>query len=87
MMKRVLLETRLQRVVGAGITASRQAGKTLLSPRKKAFWQLEPRVDRVKIVIEWIASAVNLGGIAEACLSSHMGRKAFLFFRGLMSKK
>ena len=55
------------------------SGKTLRSMRKKAFWLLEPHVHHV-MMFEWTAFAVNLGGIAEECLSSHCGREAFLFF-------
>jgi len=35
------------------------------------------------MMFEWIAVAVNLGGIAEECLSSHFGAGGFLFFRSV----
>lgn len=76
-MKRVLRLPHLQRVVGAEKTILSFARKTLRSLRKKAVMVIRPARSSRKDVIEWTATAVNLGGIAEVSLSSHMGRKAF----------
>ena len=72
----------LQRAVGAEKTVIKLAGKTLRSLRKKAFVSRTARSSR-KDVIEWIAYAVNLGGIAESfSLSSQFcGTKGFYFLK------
>ena len=46
---------------------------------EESLWQVEPHVDRVKILLSGLET-INLGGIAEASLSSHTGRKAFCIF-------
>ena len=69
----------LQRAVGAENTASvlqeKHFGACGRKPCRAGRTARSSRND----VIEWIAVAINLGGIAEACLSSHLGRKAFCF--------
>lgn len=76
-MKRVLRFPHLQRIVGAEKTVLSFARKTLRSLRKKAFMVIRTARSSRKDVMKWTAMSVNLGGIAEASLSSHMGRKAF----------
>ena len=86
-MKRVLLFLIHREPSVAESTALRSARKTLRSLRKKALSVIRTARSSRKDVVEWIATAVNLGGIAEACLSSHMGRKAFCFRRDFIINK
>ena len=80
-MKRVLQAGYFQRAVEGGNTAIDLVRKTLRSLRKKAVLVIRTARLSRKDIIERAVSTVNMGGIAEACLSSQIvGRKAFLFF-------